>query len=151
MPRFKYQTLFLIISFIVSLLISCSTSAEERDIKNTIKRYCDLLIKVYIQNEPSIIEEVATSEQVNRIVHLVEAVMAKNAVMINEQKRLKIKSVKISGDMAEAETDELWRYWLEDRYTRNVIESPREIRYRMIYSLKKIEGKWKVERTREIK
>ena len=151
MLRFKYQSILLFLSIVfISAIFSCSSS-EEKAVKDAIKRYGAALRDVYIKTDLSILEDIATNEQINKVMHLVQALIDRNTIMVTEQKRLNIKSVKIQGDTAEAETEETWIYWLEDKYNKNVIKSSEDVHYRLVYRLKKIQGKWKVGETREIK
>lgn len=151
MPRFKYYSFLLVlVSICISMILSCS-SPEERAVKEAIERYNEALRNVYIKMDSSILEDIATREQINNVMHVVQALSDKNSIMISEQKRLRIKSVKIQGDTAEAETEETWVYWLQDKDNKNIIKSPEDVYYRLIYGLKKSEGKWKVGETKDIK
>ncbi len=134
--------------FLLLSLVSCY--ASERDIVvDTVKKYNETLIKVYRTLDYMLLEDYATLDEINSVFPVVQALLNKNSIMVAEQRSFKVKKVDIMGDTARVETEEEWYYYWQEKKTGAITKLPQNIVYRIIYHLRKVDNRWKVDTLKE--
>ncbi len=135
--------IFLLLSF-------TSCHASERDaVLDTVKKYNETLIKVYRTLDYMSLQDYATLDEINRIFPVVQTLLNKNSIMVAEQRSFKVKKVDIMGDTAQVETEEEWYYYWQEKKTGAITKLPQNIFYKIVYQLKKVDSRWKIDSLKE--
>lgn len=138
--------------FISLLYVLPAFAAEEDKIIDTIREYNKRLIKVYTTLDLALLEGVATTDEINRVFPVVQALLNKNSIMVAHQKTFKVKKFKmINANRASVETEELWFYWWQEKKTGSITRAPHEFLYKVRYHMIKDSSGWKVDKLEEVR
>jgi hypothetical protein len=125
---------------------SCSKPDDNDLIEEAIKRYNFALVQAYRDLELSPMEPLTTPGHMVGMVSVIQSLRGEGRRLLIVKDSLKVESIKVDGDTAEARTHEKWVFWDEDIETGEVLTPKATEEYRMIYTLKKRDGKWLVDK-----
>jgi prephenate dehydratase len=139
-----------VLFLLVSLLAGCSQKAPEHPSVKAVEEYCSIIQAVYLRQDLSLLEKIATEKEVKRVFPVIQALKAADNVMKTEIEEFTVrKAVTAStGDTATVETSERWKFWWEDRKTGSVTKEKKVEQYRLLYTIINDKGAWKVDQVR---
>ncbi len=129
---------------------------EKRELKQAVLRYNQLLEKVFIATDPTLIEPYVSTKEIGKIARYVLFLKESNKEMEAKLKEIEFKSIVIKGKKGLIKTNERWAYRYFDIKTKRQIEPWKEVSYLMNYTLYKNSNHWfigeaSVEKEKEIK
>lgn len=136
----------LLMALLLSMALSCSKSAEKALVEEAIKGYNSALVEAYRDAELSYMDPYATAEQLERLKAVISPLRHEKHRMQIVQESFAVESVTFKDGQAEVVTQESWTFWNEDRESLEAITPKETDSYRIIYTLKKQDGKWLIDR-----
>lgn len=134
-------------------LLACSAgreSPEAFEATAAVRRYNEALPQVYARRAPALLAGSATADEMQRLDDIVNFLAQGSRVMDARQETFQAGKVAFSApDRAEVEAEEVWwyRHWVPS--TGEVKQAPRRVRYKNLYRLMRIDGRWLVDRLEE--
>lgn len=130
----------------------CISGSEEESnkIRETIKRYNQLLSESYMRADMALMEQVVSSNQASRLEHRLDALKMNRIRMEAELKKLEFIEVnflskKRDADKAVAKTHETWNVRHVDIKTGNTVKKIDGLIYVMSYELIRKDNEWIVD------
>jgi len=125
-------------------------SPEAFEVTAAVRRYNEALPQAYARREPSLVAASATGDEMRRLDDIVNFLAQGERVMDARQETFQAGKVTFPAtDRAELEAEEVWwyRHWVPS--TGEVKQAPRRVRYKNLYRLARVEGRWLVDRLEE--
>ena len=144
--RTNYVTvaLCLLLLFLSVVTVGCSSGENEtREIENLIRRYNDLVIQGYRNQDMNPLQEVATLEHALKLYHHMAALGEGKLRMEAKLKDIVFKKIDLTGSgKATVDTEEIWDFTHHRMATNEKYAEERDFIYRMGYILHKKNGRW---------
>jgi hypothetical protein len=142
MPAARYFVNFLV-ALLIFLCASCAKGGE-REVVKAVEKYNKRLVEAYKMVDLDLMRDVATEDEMGRLLPVMQALLNEDSVMIASQKDFKVKTVSLTGNTANVETEEFWVYWWENPHTGATTKGKKQISYNVRYRLVKKEDRWLV-------
>ncbi len=146
----KQNSQVLVFLFLYLLFVPMRGYAES-PLVTAVKNYNSTLIKVYTTLDLNLLQSVATTDEMNRVFPVVQALVNKNSIMVAHQKYFKVLDSKITGKKGYVVTEELWFYWWQNKKDGSITKPPSESFYKIKYHLIKDKNTWKVDKIEEVR
>ncbi len=134
----------IVLLFFVVAVMGCNyapigSKTEEKEIKNAIMRYNQLLIKGYKKMDMNVLREVATREHIEKVYLHMAALGEEGKRLEASQKKLVFEKINlIDKKNAEVVTTEIWDYRHIDILKDTVVREERNVVYKLKYRLIKL-------------
>lgn len=148
------RKIFFLVTCIACLASAACRSSHPLDqkVSAAVENYVDVKKEMYANPDMEKLTMVATSNEVQTLFPLLQALKSCDSVMKTEMK-CTVEEARLgsSGDSATVQTRECWKYWWEDRSTGKVTRNEKVENYCLEYNLVKDDcGIWRVDRIRSL-
>lgn len=141
-----------LLSYLILLLFlfsGCSSpfknDPEASLIETAIRRYNRALADAYREMSVDHLHGIASEREIGKVNMIIMGFRAKNQYMESGLKGIEFKEIKRNKeDSADVETKEAWRFRYIDKKTGQEVKPWAEAEYKLIYHMRKNEGKWLV-------
>jgi hypothetical protein len=137
----------------IILLAGCSAKVDtNHPAVEGVRNYCTMLQMVYVKRDLNVLKSVATDTELKRIFPVVQTLLAADNVMRTQVERFDVQGVRSEdgGRKVIVDTKEKWTFWWEDRKTGTVTKEKKTEEYRLRYELIQNNGRWMVEKVRNL-
>lgn len=140
---------FFLLCLILLLFSGCSSplknDPEASLIETTIRRYNRALADAYREMSVDPLQGIASEREIGKVNMIIMGFRAKNQYMESGLKGIEFKEIKRNKEnSADVETKEAWRFRYMDKKTGQEVKPWAETEYKLIYHMRKNEGKWLV-------
>jgi hypothetical protein len=126
----------------LALLAACP--GPQRELERAVREYDEALVRAYATADPSRLPEVATAREATRVRVLIDVKTAARLVLESRLEALEVTRAAGSGESAQVETRERWRY-RDRRLQPGEVPGPEIVSaMAMRYELAREGGRWKV-------
>jgi hypothetical protein len=138
---------------LAAIIVGCSErreSPEAFEVKAAVRRYNEALPQAYARQSAGLLAGAATGDEMQRLDDIVNFLAQGKRVMDARQESFEAGQVAFPAEgRAEVEAEEVWwyRHWVPS--TGEVKQAPRRVRYKNLYRLVRVEGRWLVDRLEE--
>lgn len=84
---------------------------EERAVVEAVRAYDEAVIKTYRGNDASAMQGLASLEELNRLMVLVDLKRSSHLTLMSELQRFEARKVELGAEAAKVTTEERWRYF----------------------------------------
>lgn len=140
---------FFLLCLILLLFSGCNSplknDPEASLIETAIRRYNRALADAYREMSVDPLQGIASEREIGKVNMIIMGFRAKNQYMESGLKGIEFKEIKRNKeDSADVETKEVWRFRYMDKKTGQEVKPWAEAEYKLIYHMRKNEGKWMV-------
>lgn len=140
--------------FMTTLFLSgCTPKADtNHPAVEGVRNYCTMLQMVYVKRDLNALKDVATENELKRVFPVVQTLLAADNIMKTQVERFDVLAVKPAegGKNMIVETKEKWAFWWEESKTGTVTKEKKSEEYHLRYELLQKDGRWLVEKIRNI-
>lgn len=134
--------------FFLVLVSSCNPAIKDPEVsilETSIRRYNRALADAYKEMSVDPLQGIASEREIGKVNMIIMGFRAKNQYMESGLKWIEFKEIKRNKeDSADVETKEAWRFRYIDKKTGQEVKPWAEAEYKLIYHMRKNEGKWLV-------
>lgn len=132
--------------------VACTDiNSDVREIGHIIRRYNQLVMQGYRNQDMNPMQEVTTEEQARKLYHHMAALGEAQLRMESELKSIVFKKTDLRGSSeATVETEETWDFCHRRMVTNEKFAEEKDFIYRMGYILNKKDGRWLITRVNTI-
>lgn len=132
---------------------ACGPRTEDPEVhavRTAVIRYNQRLVEAYRTRRPDLLDGIASPTEIARTSRLITGLVARAQYMEARQDELRFGKVRVSGPLADADTEERWAYEHRALSRPDERAPPKEATYRLKYRLKRQGGGWIVDEVLEL-